>query len=79
MTAVKNSRYEKQYTDNDIRAVLSKNPNGLMLGKIQSEIGCSEMTVRSLLRPMIESGQVIKTNIGQSEKKPVNLYTLRLE
>lgn len=77
MTTLKKNRYEKQYTADDIKAILVKNPGGLMLGSIQYMMGCSEMTVRNLLKPLIESGEVVKQNIGQSEKKPVNLYKLK--
>jgi hypothetical protein len=67
----------KQYTAIKLKTVLNKTPGGLMLAIIQSEMGCSEMTVRALLKPLIESGEVIKLNIGRSEKKPVNLYILK--
>lgn len=76
MTRIKN-RFEKKFTEEDIRTILNKNPGGLMLAIIQSEMGCSEMTVRTLLKPLIDSGEVIKSNIGRSEKKPVNLYILK--
>ena len=66
----------KQYTKDSIRDVLTKHPEGIMLGKLQSLVGCSEMTLRHLLDTMVESGEVVKTNIGQSTKKPVNLYRL---
>lgn len=71
------NRFEKKYTVEDIKKVLDKTPGGLMLAIIQSEMGCSEMTARALLKPLIESGEVIKLNIGRSEKKPVNLYMLK--
>lgn len=76
MKTHKNNRYEKQYTAEDLKIILSNNPGGLMLAKIQDKMGCSEMTVRNLLKPLIESGEITKKNIGQSAKKPVNLYKL---
>jgi hypothetical protein len=78
MEILKNNRYQKQYTENDIKKALDKYPAGLMLSKLQSELGCSEMTVRNLLKPMIDSEKVIKTNISQSETKPYYLYTLKI-
>lgn len=76
MTKPKN-RFEKKFTEDDVKKILDKTPSGLMLALIQSEMGCSEMTIRTLLKPMLESGEVIKLNIGHSEKKPVNLYMLK--
>jgi hypothetical protein len=77
MTKPNINRFKKQYTAIKLKTVLNKTPVGLMLAIIQSEMGCSEMTVRALLKPLIESGEVIKLNIGRSEKKPVNLYILK--
>jgi hypothetical protein len=77
MTKIIN-RFEKKFTEEDIKAVLNKTPGGLMLAILQSEVGCSEMTMRGLLKPMIESGEIIKLNIGRSKKKPVNLYMLKI-
>jgi hypothetical protein len=77
MTKPNINRFKKQYTAIKLKTVLNKTHGGLMLAIIQSEMGCSEMTVRALLKPLIESGEVIKLNIGRSEKKPVNLYILK--
>jgi len=71
----KNS-YEKRFKPDDVLTVLKDNPGGLMLSNIQKIMGCSEMTARNLLKPLIESRQVVKLNIGSSEKRPVNLYSL---
>jgi len=67
--------YLKQYTENDVKKALRES-NGLMLAKLQENIGCSEMTLRNLLKPMIKAGDVTKKNIGVSEKRPVNVYSL---
>ena len=64
----------KQFTDKDIERVLKENPRGLMLKGIEYKMGCSEMTVRNLLKPLIESGLVEKRNIGVSKKRATNLY-----
>lgn len=65
---------KKQFTEEDIEMVLKENPGGLMLRSIELKVGCSEMTVRNLLKPLITAGHVEKRNIGASEKKPTNLY-----
>jgi hypothetical protein len=66
-----------RYTRSDILKAFTNYPEGLMLGRIQSDVGCSEMTARNLLKPMVDSGEVIRTNISQSETKPYYLYTLK--
>lgn len=66
-------RYIKQFTAENVKTALI-GTQGLMLAKLQEKIGCSEMTLRHLLKNMIASGEVVKTNIGASENKPVNIY-----
>ncbi len=73
MTETKKNRYEKRFTEENIKAVIPEQPNGVMLRKIISDAGCSEMTARKLLDPLIRSGEVIKINIG-SDTKPYYLY-----
>lgn len=79
MTSINKYRYEKRYTADNIKEVLYKYPNGLMLKKLMSEIGCSEMTARNLLKPLIESGEIVKHNMGLSDTKPYYLYMLKKE
>jgi len=68
--------YQKKYNEDHVRAALDGSP-GMMLARLQEKIGCSEMTVRHLLKPLMDSGDVVKQNIGCSEKRPVNVYSLR--
>ncbi len=70
------TNYQKQFNEDQIRIALADS-NGLMLAKLQEKIGCSEMTLRNLLKPLINSGVVVKQNIGVSEKKPVNIYFIK--
>jgi predicted ArsR family transcriptional regulator len=65
-------RYQKIFNESDILLALEDSP--LMLRKIAQRVSCSEMTLRKLLKPLIESGEVEVINIGSSDKKPVNLY-----
>ena len=65
--------YKKQFEPSHVLNALEGSP-GMMLIKLQEAVGCSEMTLRRLLNPLIASGEVIKLNIGASDKKPVNLY-----
>lgn len=64
----------KQFTAKDVERVLKENPRGLMLKGIEYRMGCSEMTARNLLKPLIELGQVEKRDIGASKKRATNLY-----
>ncbi len=68
--------YLKQFNEDHVKSALSGSP-GMMLAKLQEKIGCSEMTLRHLLKPMIKTGVVVKRNIGSSEKKPINIYLLK--
>lgn len=68
--------YLKQFNTDHVKTALAGSP-GMMLAKLQEKIGCSEMTLRKLLTPLIDSGEVVKRNIGSSEKRPVNLYLLQ--
>ncbi len=68
--------YLKQFNEDHVRVALAGSP-GMMLAKLQERIGCSEMTLRHLLKPLIEYGEVVKMNIGTSEKKPINIYLLK--
>lgn len=65
---------KKQFTEDDIKMVLKENPHGLMLKWIELNVGCSEMTARNLLEPLIKAGQVEKRDIGASKKRATNLY-----
>lgn len=67
-------RDKKQFTEEDIERVLKENPLGLMLKGIELKVGCSEMTARNLLKPLIEAEKVEKQNIGSSEKRGTFLY-----
>ena len=67
-------RDKKQFTEEDIERVLKENPLGLMLKGIELKAGCSEMTARNLLNPLIEAEKVEKQNIGSSEKRGTFLY-----
>ncbi len=69
-------QFSKQYTEASIVKTLQKEPHGLMLSGVQKELGCSEQTARNLVMPLVESGQVIKRNLG-TEKKPVNVFILK--
>jgi predicted ArsR family transcriptional regulator len=65
-------RYQKIFNESDILLALEDSP--LMLRRLAQRVGCSEMTLRKLLKPLIESGEVELLNMGSSDKKPVNLY-----
>ena len=68
--------YLKQFNQDHVKTALADSP-GMMLAKLQEKIGCSEMTLRHLLTPLLESGEVVKRNIGSSEKKPINIYRIK--
>lgn len=65
---------KKIFTVDDIERVLKEQTTGLMLKGIEFRVGCSEMTARNLLKPLIDAGLVEKRNIGASEKRATNLY-----
>ena len=69
-------QFSKQYTEANIIKTLQAEPHGLMLSGVREKLGCSEQTARNLVLPMVESGKVIKRNLG-TEKKPVNVYILK--
>jgi len=69
-------QFSKQYTEANIIKTLQAEPHGLMLSGVREKLGCSEQTARNLVLPMVESGKVIKRNLG-TEKKPVNVYVLK--
>ena len=68
--------YLKQFNQDHVKTALAGSP-GMMLAKLQEKIGCSEMTLRHLLKPLIDSGEIVKQNIGSSEKKPINIYLIK--
>ena len=68
--------YLKKFSADHVKDALKGSP-GMMLAKLQEKTGCSEMTLRHLLKPMIDSGEIVKQNIGSSEKKPINVYLLK--
>lgn len=70
-------QFIKQYTKTSIIKALQVEPHGLMLSGVRKKLGCSEQTARNLIMPLVESGQVIKRNLGTG-KKPVNVFVLKL-
>jgi len=69
-------QFSKQYTEANIIKTLQAEPHGLMLSGVRERLSCSEQTARNLITPLVESGQVIKRNLG-TEKKPVNVFILK--
>jgi len=69
-------QFSKQYTEASIIKTLQGEPHGIMLSGVREKLGCSEQTARNLIMPLVESGQVIKRNLGTG-KKPVNVFILK--
>ena len=71
------SHFSLKFTEEKLLEILKKN-NGNMLRVLALDMGCGERTARNLLKPLVESGRVIKKNLG-SEKKPTYVYYLQEE
>ncbi len=71
--------FKKTYTQEQVIDLLNTHPEGLMLEKIRQSLGCSEMTLRTLINPLVNNREVLKRNISATDSRPIYLYYSGLE
>jgi AraC-like DNA-binding protein len=71
--------FKSKYTQQQVIDLLNSHPEGLMLEKIRQSLGCSEMTLRTLINPLVNDREVLKRNISATDSRPIYLYYSGLE